>query len=255
MSYTVGQIQSLISSVVNQQAQQQHLSNAQANNLMVAAEGTAQVESSFNPTDVAPSGNGGSVWGLYQLEVPNGMGAAYANNPNALLNPNTNANIAIGAMAQVAAQNPNFSPGQIAVTSQRPFDSNTQASQYNNYINNVNRDGSQIISGNSTVPTTQVLNNQPLPKGINPKMIAGTAQQSTFKGVQWYNPTTWTLPVYNTLGQGVAVLIGAVLIFEGFKMTFGMGKGVGSTNIEINGLLGNKGGGGESKTEAVAEES
>lgn len=222
MAYTVAQIQQLISNVVNQKSQEYNLNAQQQSNLLVAAEGDAFVESGFNPNAVAPSGNGGTVIGLYQIEVPNGMGAAYASNPNALLDPTLNSTMAINAMAQVAAQNPNFSPGQIAVTSENPYNKITQANQYNQYINEVNQAGNAIVSGNSPISTNTTFSSSgSIPNGLLPSSVAGNAQQSTLSGVKWYNPATWTLPVYNYLGQAVAILIGVVIIYQGFKITFG----------------------------------
>lgn len=75
---------------------------------------TAYWESKYNPRAV---GDGGTSYGLYQLHEGGQLGD---NTPEWAFIPENNANQALSTMGRVARQHPDWSPGQIAVGSQRP---------------------------------------------------------------------------------------------------------------------------------------
>jgi hypothetical protein len=76
----------------------------------------AQQESGLDPNAV---GDGGSSIGLFQL---NDQGEGYGMTVAERQDPRRNAQIALAMVAQVAAQHPDWSPGQIAAAAQRPAD-------------------------------------------------------------------------------------------------------------------------------------
>ena len=76
----------------------------------------AQQESGLNPNAI---GDGGASVGLFQLnDQGEGAGMTVAERED----PRRNAQIALAVVAQVAAQHPDWSPGQIAAAAQRPAD-------------------------------------------------------------------------------------------------------------------------------------
>jgi Transglycosylase SLT domain len=104
-----------------------------ANSLGVApnlAVAIAQQESGLNPNAIGDNGN--SV-GLFQLN-DNGEGAGLTVAQRE--DPTTNATIALKEVAAVAAQHPNWTPGQIAAAAQRPADPGTYANDVNKLLGN-----------------------------------------------------------------------------------------------------------------------
>ena len=77
---------------------------------------TASLESGFNPTAV---GDGGTSYGLFQLHQGGELGNL---TPQQAFQPVTNAQVALGVIAQAQAANPGGDPGAIAAAAQRPAD-------------------------------------------------------------------------------------------------------------------------------------
>ncbi len=228
-NYTVGQIQGLIDDIVNQVAQNNGFNSSQLSELLVAAQGTAFVESSDNPTAFAQVPNSTSaVYGLYQAEVPNGLGAAYASDPQALFDPNINANLGINNLAKTILANPQITdPGTIAAMAQRPYMPTDP--RYAQYANSVDQNGQSIVGGNSPVSTATTVGGN-IPVGSVPYSASSSS------GFKWWSPSSWgnaTIFEYTRYSFGFA---GIVLIIMGLLVFFKQAK---SDNIVIQGAPSN----------------
>lgn len=142
----------------------------------------AQQESDFNPTAV---GDQGASFGLYQLHQGGELGSL---TPAEAENPVTNAEVALSEVAQVAAANPDLSPGQIAALAQRPANPSAYAAA-------VNANYQQLAAG----------------QGPAASLVAETAaalqgDQATLTGISW--SSVW----HDFLGAlGLAAKPGGVL--------------------------------------------
>lgn len=93
----------------------------------------AQQESGLNPSAV---GDQGTSFGLFQLHQGGELTSAGLD-PQAAMDPYTNARVALAQVAQVARQHPDWSPGQIAAAAQRPADQTSYASSVNTLFDSV----------------------------------------------------------------------------------------------------------------------
>lgn len=192
----------------------------------------AQQESGLNPNAIGDNGN--SV-GLYQLNS-NGEGAGLTVAQRE--DPSQNATIALKEVAAVAAQHPDWTPGQIAAAAQRPADQSGYAAAVNKLLGTPNTPTSPTApagstkTGNSTTPangtpnqaassTTGSGSTVTVELGPNTAKTAttladaGTSLGAGLSGVagfvnklQWFSlPTTWT--------RILCGIVGTVLLWVG----------------------------------------
>jgi len=133
---TPDQIKALITTIANEMGVNPQLAIA-----------IAQQESGLNPQSV---GDNGTSFGLYNLHE----GGELGNLTKAqAFDPTTNIRTALAVVAQVAQQNPDMSPGQIAAAAQRPADPQAYAVAINNAMGQPGAaSGGAASLGNATVP-------------------------------------------------------------------------------------------------------
>lgn len=113
-------------------------------------------------------GDNGTSFGLYQLHRGGQLGNR---TPEWAYNPENNANQALSVMAGVARKHPKWSPGEIAVASQRPaYEVRPE------YISNVNRWVPQIRNG-TFKPSPGM---RPPPGGTMPTAPTGSTADPAF---------------------------------------------------------------------------